>query len=558
MLAHGGKMQIAALAAIIVVATWVADELAGYIGNYFIESVGQRVANDLRMRAYHHLQRLSLRYFHTHPVGTMMSTITTDVATIQDFASKGTVQVFVDTLTIIGMVIVMFTIRWDFALIAVALLPFLAFFVWRIRRAIAKKIKELRIIQADMVVVAQESLESMDVVEAFELEELEERQCARVSRLSVEAALKARRAQGLLGPVVSIPIALCYAFMLWHGASLVLSGAMTLGSLTILTFYLVWFFDPVKDLARQADTFAQTSVAVQRMQAILEADAVVPERPDAIDPPPFRGEIGFEHVAFGYDADNPVLRDVNFTIKPGEMVGIVGGTGSGKSTVVSLIPRFCDPTVGTITIDGGDIRRFTLYGLRSQIAFVLQETVLCRGTVRDNIALGRPDATEDEIIQAAKLANADEFISRMPHGYDTEVGERGSALSGGQRQRVGIARALIRGAPILILDEPTAALDAESEQLVIEAMQRLMKGRTVICIAHRLSTIRNANKIIVIKDGVVAEQGSHKELMALNGDYAGLHGIQFKEASDTTQSPRAKSSRSVRALLRLSRLVNAR
>jgi ABC-type multidrug transport system fused ATPase/permease subunit len=447
--------------------------------------------------------------------------------TIQDFASRATVNIFVDILTVVGMVIVMFSIRWDFALFAVALLPFLAFFVWRVRGAIAKKIEELRIIQADMVAVAQESLESMEVVEAFELEECEETQCARVSRRSVEAALKARRARAMLGPVVSIPIALCYAFMLWRGASLVLSGAMTLGSLTVLTFYLIKFFDPVKDLSLQADSFAQTSVAVRRVQAILDADAGVPERPDAIDPPPFRGEIGFEHVAFGYDADNPVLRDVNLTIKPGEMVGMVGGTGSGKSTVVSLIPRFNDPGAGTITIDGGDIRGFKLHGLRSQIAFVLQETVLCKGTVRSNIALGRPDATEDEIIQAAKLANADGFISRMQHGYDTEVGERGSTLSGGQRQRIGIARALIRDAPILILDEPTAALDAESEQLVIEAMQRLMKGRTVICIAHRLSTIRNANTIIVIKDGVVAEQGSHQELIALNGDYAELHRIQF-------------------------------
>ncbi len=244
MLAHGGKMQIAALAAIIVVATWVADEVALYIGSYFIESVGQRVANDLRMRAYHHLQRLSLMYFQTHQVGITMSTITTDVATIQDFASKGTVQIFVDILTIIGMVIVMFTIRWDFALFAIALLPFLAFFVWRVRGAIAKKIEELRMIQADMVAVAQESLESMEVVEAFELEGCEETQCAQVSRRSLEAALKARRARAMLGPVVSIPIALCYAFMLWRGASLVLSGAMTLGSLTVLTFYLVKFFDP--------------------------------------------------------------------------------------------------------------------------------------------------------------------------------------------------------------------------------------------------------------------------------------------------------------------------
>jgi ABC-type multidrug transport system fused ATPase/permease subunit len=218
---------------------------------------------------------------------------------------------------------------------------------------------------------------------------------------------------------------------------------------------------------------------------------------------------------------------VNFTITPGEMVGIVGATGSGKSTVVSLIPRFYDTNAGTITIDGTDIRGFKLHGLRRQIGFVQQETVLFRGTVRDNIAFGRPDATEDEIIRAAKTANAHDFITAMPQGYESRVGEQGLTLSGGQRQRIGIARALIRDDPILILDEPTAALDAESEQLVIEALERLMKGRTVICIAHRLSTIRDASKILVLKDGVVAEQGSHQELMARDGIYAELHRIQF-------------------------------
>ena len=530
MLAHGDRMQVAALAAIIVLTVAIGSALAGYVGHYFIESVGQRVANDLRLRAYHHLHRLSLSYYDSQQVGTILSTLTTDVTTMQNFASQATVNIFVDVLIILGMVVVMFTLRWDFALIAVAVLPFLILFVLRVRRAVQKTIAEVRRIQGDMVATAQEGLQSMEVVEAFEREDIQERQLARISRLSMEAALKARRARALLGPTVTVPIAVCTAFVLWRGTSLVLKDAMTLGSLTVFVAYLARFFRPVQDLSWQADIFAQASVAAQRIQAILGAEAITPERPDAIDPPPFRGEIGYERVAFGYDgADNPVLRNVNFTIKPGEMVGIVGATGSGKSTVVSLIPRFYDANAGTITIDGADIRGFKLHGLRSQIGFVLQETVLFRGTVRDNIAFGRPDATEDEIIRAAKVANADEFITAMPHGYDSRVGDRGLTLSGGQRQRIGIARALIRDDPILILDEPTAALDAESEQLVIEAMERLMKGRTVICIAHRLSTIRDADKIIVIKDGVVAEQGSHQELMALNGVYAELHRIQFKD-----------------------------
>ncbi len=236
-------------------------------------------------------------------------------------------------------------------------------------------------------------------------------------------------------------------------------------------------------------------------------------------------------MAFSYDDGSAVLQDVNFIIKAGELVGIVGATGCGKSTLVSLIPRFYDASAGTITIDEADIRDFTLHGLRSQIGFVLQETVLFGRSVRENIAFGRPDATDDQIVEAAKLANADEFVARMPHRYDSVLGDRGLQLSAGQRQRIGIARALIRNNPILILDEPTAELDAESEQVVVEALQRLLKGRTVICVAHRLSTIRDANKILVIKDGVVAEEGAPHELLALNGVYAHLHRIQYMEST---------------------------
>jgi ABC-type multidrug transport system fused ATPase/permease subunit len=320
---------------------------------------------------------------------------------------------------------------------------------------------------------------------------------------------------------------------LWRGSALILAGTLTLGSLTVFTAYLARFFGPVQSISVRMEMLAQTAVAVQRIRDLLEADAIIPERSNATDPPPFRGDIAFEHVAFGYDDDCPILRDVNFTVRAGELVGIVGATGSGKSTLVSLIPRFYDANGGTITIDGADIRGFTLRGLRGQIGVVLQETVLFGRSVRDNIAFGRPGATDYEIVQAAKLANADEFITRMPHGYDSILGDRGLTLSVGERQRIGIARAVIRDNPILILDEPTAALDAESEQLVIEAMARLMNGRTVICVAHRLSTIRNADRVIGIKDGVVVEEGTPQELLARGGLYAELHRIQYKEANQS-------------------------
>jgi subfamily B ATP-binding cassette protein MsbA len=301
---------------------------------------------------------------------------------------------------------------------------------------------------------------------------------------------------------------------------------MTIGALTVFLSYLTKFFKPVQDLAKMTTTIAQASVGLERIQAILSTDSIIPQKANPTDPGTLKGNISFEHVAFAYDPKAQVLSDIHFEIKPGQKIGIVGATGGGKSTVVSLIPRFYDPTSGRVTIDGVDIADYGLEALRAQIAYVLQDTVLFYGTIRDNICYGRPDATYEEVTTAARLANADEFIEKMPLGYDTMVGERGLTLSGGQRQRIGIARAIIRNAPILLLDEPTAALDTESEQLVMQALGRLMKGRTVITIAHRLSTIRNADKIVVIKGGVVAEQGTHEELIALDGAYADLYAIQ--------------------------------
>jgi subfamily B ATP-binding cassette protein MsbA len=345
----------------------------------------------------------------------------------------------------------------------------------------------------------------------------------------VTAWLKTRRVSAILSPVVSLVIAFCTGIVLWRGALLILAGTMTAGALTVFLSYLARFFQPVRSLSQMTNTLAQVSVGFQRVTAVCDADVVIPEHPMPIPPPPFKGEIAFENVAFGYQPHVQVLRDVSFTVGPGQMVGIVGPTGSGKSTLVSLIPRFRDLLGGRITIDGVDISEYTLHGLRTQIGFVLQNTVLLRGTIRDNIAFGRPEATDEEIRRAAKLANVDEFVDRMPEGYDSLVGDRGTTLSGGQRQRIGIARALIRDNPILILDEPTAALDAESEHLVIEALERLYRGRTVITIAHRLSTLRDADKIVVLKDGVVVEEGTQQELLERDGVYAQLHHLQFDQ-----------------------------
>jgi subfamily B ATP-binding cassette protein MsbA len=524
----GHKMELAVLAGIATVIIAALGAVASYIDNYYTESVGQWVAHDLRMRVYNHLQHLSLGFYETHQTGALLSTITDDIETIQGFASSSTLDILVDLLTIFGMFGIMLWLEFDFALIAVALAPFLLLFVARLNRAVKRATREVRHHQSDIVAVVAQGLESIRVVKAFGRQELEESRLYDVSHATVDAALKARRMKSLLSPTVTIVVALCTGFVLWRGTLLALANAMTVGALTVFLAYLAKFFKPVQDLAKMSNTLAQTAVAMERVQAILDTQATVPERADAREPGTIKGDIAFDHVAFGYDPATPVLRDVNFRITPGQFIGVVGATGGGKSTVVGLIPRFYDPGAGRVLVDGVDVREFKLEGLRKQIGFVLQDTVLFCGTVRDNIAYGRPGASEEDIIVAAKLANAHEFIVRMPKGYDSLVGERGLTLSGGQRQRIGIARAIIRDAPILILDEPTAALDTESEKLVIDALEQLMKGRTVITIAHRLSTIRDAHKILVLKDGVVAEEGSHNELVARGGFYAELYRVQIE------------------------------
>jgi len=526
-LSGGSKMQIAAAAAIAAVLIAVLGAIASYVANYYTTSVGQWVANDLRLRTYHHLQQLSLTYYDSHQTGTLLSTITSDVQTIQGFASSSTLGIVVDLFTIVAMLFIMFRLNWDFTLIAVAVTPFMLLLVSRFKKAVKKATHEVRKEQSKMVAVVDQGLQAMRVVKAFGRQDLAEKELAEVSQATVDASLKARRVKALLSPIVAITVSLCTAVVLWRGSALIIAGVMTAGALTVFLSYLNKFFKPVQDLATMTNAIAQAAVGVERIRGILDADTIIPERPDAREPQALTGEIEFDHVAFAYDADTPVLTDVSFRIKAGQMVGVVGPTGCGKSTVVSLIPRFYDPKAGAVRIDGADIRDYKHLALRDQIGYVLQDPGLFEGSVRDNIAFGKKGVTEAQILEAAKLANADEFIAKMPHGYDTMIGERGETLSGGQRQRIGIARAIIRDNPILILDEPTAALDTESELLVMEALERLMKGRTVITIAHRLSTIRDADKIIVLKGGVVAEEGTHDELVARDGVYAELYRIQF-------------------------------
>ena len=519
-------LGVALFAGVATLAIAVVGAIAGYIDNYYTTSVGQWVANDLRLRIYQHLHRLSLRYYDHARIGTLVSTITSDVATIQDFASSSTLDIVIDLVTIVFMVGLMFWLDWDFTLIAVAFTPVLLLFVFRFKKALKEATRAVRVRQSEVLSIVQRGLGSIKVTKAFGRQDLELAHLEAASLATVEAALRARKIKSLLSPTVGIVVAICTAIVLWKGTSLIIAGAMTAGALTVYLAYLKMFFKPVKDLASMTSTIAQTAVALERIQNILSADEVIQERPGAIDPGRVRGAIRFDRVTFGYDRDEQVLHEVSFDIEPGQVVGIVGSTGSGKSTLLSLLPRFYDPTLGRILIDGVDIADHKVAALRAQIGFVLQDSVLFPGTIRENIAYGRPDAAEQDIIAAARIANADEFIARMPRGYDSLVGEHGNTLSGGQRQRIAIARTVLRNSPILVLDEPTAALDLQSELLVIEALQRLMRGRTVIMIAHRLNTLIGADKIIVLKDGVVAEQGPYDDLIARGGIFSELNRIQ--------------------------------
>jgi len=335
---------------------------------------------------------------------------------------------------------------------------------------------------------------------------------------------------------VEVIVAIGTAAVLWFGARMVLSGQLSEGSMVAFILYLSKMYKPMQDLSKMTDSYSKAAVGLERIQEVLETNRAVADMPGARSAPRFQGRIELDKVSFHYDAESPILRDINMRIESGQIAALVGRTGAGKSTLISLIPRFYDPVSGTVKIDGQDVRRYTQKSLRNQISLVLQETVLFHVPIWANIAYGKPNATKTEILRAAELANAHEFIANMPDGYDTVVGERGVTLSGGQRQRIAIARAVIRNSPILILDEPTTGLDAESEKLVFEALDRLIEGRTAVVIAHRFDTIRRANVIFVLENGQIAAQGTHDELIQHEGLYAHLYELQFRGGESVLNS----------------------
>jgi len=525
------KVSILHFAVLAVIVIALAGALSAYAEKYLTTSVGQWVMHDLRRVLYHHIQRLSLAYHDHKPTGDLISTVTADIDSIQDFISQALLGILVNVLTLVGMLLVMFYLNWRFTLIALSVTPFLFIVVYTYTRRIKQASRALRKKEGEVVSVVAEVLNSIRVVKAFAREDYEEARLAQQSLENVEMALKARSLKAKLAPVVQVIVAVGTCLVLWYGVNLVLTEQMTAGSLLVFLLYLGKMYKPMRDLSKMTDTMSKAAVGYERIRAVIETEDTISNLPGARQAPDFKGAIEFDHVYFAYDSGYGTLNDINLRIEPGQLAALVGPTGAGKTTIASLIGRFYDPQKGIVKIDGQDVRRYRLKSLRRQISFVLQETLLFRAPVWQNIAYGRPEASRAEILRAAELANADEFIREMPQQYDTMVGEKGVTLSGGQRQRIAIARAIIRNAPILILDEPTSGLDAASEELVFEALSRLMVGRTTIVIAHRLATVRRADVIFVIEHGKIAERGTHEKLLAGGGLYSHLYEIQFSDQS---------------------------
>jgi subfamily B ATP-binding cassette protein MsbA len=404
--------------------------------------------------------------------------------------------------------------------------PPLFIVVYTYTRKIKKASRDVRKKESELISVVQEVFSSIRVVQAFAREDYEEKRFEGTSLENVEMALRARSIKAKLSPIVDVIVAVGTCLVLGYGARIVLHGTMTAGSLVVFVMYLSNMYKPMRDLSKMTDTISKASVGYERVREVLETESRVRDLPRARPAARFRGKIELDNVSFSYQPDVPVLNNVSLTILPGQTAAFVGPTGAGKSTIISLVARFYDPISGSVKIDGQDIRSYTLRSLRRQMSFVLQETLLFRAPLWQNIAYGKPEATRSEIVHAAELANAREFIEKLPEGYDTMAAEHGVTLSGGQRQRIAIARAILRGSPILLLDEPTSSLDASSEQLVVEALDRLMEGKTSIVIAHHLATIRKADVIFVVNDCSIVQRGTHEELLAAQGVYANLYGMQ--------------------------------
>jgi len=519
---------LTAVLGLMMLAITLAMGAASFAFEYVSGQVQVRATFALRSDVFRHVQHLPLHFFDQSRIGDVLKRVTDDAARIMDALVNSLGELVVDTVKFIGFAVVMWFVNWRFSVIVLAYVPLMLFLYVSFRQKIRAAAKVARDQEGEMANLTLETLSSIREVKAFGREPRQQAEFEARGRDRIKSALQSIRWEASFSPAVDFVQATSTAAVIWYGVAQVLLGQFTIGELLIFMAYLRDIYRPLRHFSKITANLQKAAASGERLATVLDADVGIHDAPDAAPLGRARGEVVFRGVNFAYPSapDKPILRNLSFQAQPGQVVALVGATGAGKSTIASVLLRFYDVSGGQVVLDGVDIRQIRLDDLRRQFAIVPQESVLFARSVRDNIAYGRPEASEEEILAAAVAANAHEFIVRLPHGYDTVVGERGSTLSGGQRQRIAIARALLRDAPILILDEPTAALDAESEELVMSALERLMAGHTTFVIAHRLSTIRNADQIVVLERGGVVEQGRHEELLRRNGVYARLVRLQ--------------------------------
>ncbi len=500
--------------------------LADYFQTSLMVAVEQTAIRDLRSELYAHLQKLSLSFFHGRRTGTLVSRITNDVEYLRAALTASTSNLVKDSLTVLGCLAWVFYASWRLALLALLVLPPAALALVIIGKKMRKRSNLAQERMGDMSAILQETIAGARVVKAFGMEDFERRKFDRANQLFYLAFVRLRRIAAAARPVAELTIVMVAVAMLWFGGrEIFVHHSLAPHQFLLFVTALLTTIGPVKSLSEVNANIQQGVAAAQRLFAMLDTAPDVVDRPGAGRLPPFRDRIRYERVSFAYEENAPVLDDVSIEIRRGEIVALVGSSGAGKSTVMDLLPRFYDPASGRITVDGTDLRDMTLESLRAQLGIVTQETILFHDTVRNNIAYGLAEASDQAVREAAEAAHAHGFIARMPMGYDTVIGERGVKLSGGERQRVAIARALLKNPPILLLDEATSALDTESERLVQEALERLMRDRTVLVIAHRLSTVQHAHRIVVLEQGRVAASGTHSELLDQGGLYRRLYDL---------------------------------
>ena len=503
--------------------------LLNYLSRFSVALAAQQLVYELAQRLFENIERLSLRFYERNGTGDIISRTTSDIQVIQQALSGGMVNSTIGLFTMCAYAIVMLFLDWKLALLVYATVPLMIIASYVSAEVLRHRYLTVRETMSGVNAVLAENITGVRVAKAFAQESASTQRFESRNRDNLDANMSTASVQAISTPVIQMISALGMLLVLWFGAQRAMAGTMSLGTLVAFASYIVAFYQPVSDLIQINNTIQQALAAAERIFQFLDERPEVVEKPGAFDLINTKGRIQFDHLWFAYEEGKPVLQDIVVDAQPGQIVALVGHTGSGKTTMINLLPRFYDPNQGRILIDGHDLRDLTVKSLRANIAVVLQETFLFAGTIRDNIAYGRLGASEEDIIAAAEEAHADEFISRLPGSYDWQVGEGGTMLSRGQRQRIALARAILRDPKILILDEATSDVDTETEMYIQQALDRVMRGRTVFVIAHRLSTIRNANQILVLNHGRIVERGTHQELLDQGGHYRELYDIQFAD-----------------------------